>query len=288
MESVNNEDRFLNIEWIEGDCRRWRQPLVPGLTGGRGHLFGGCGLGAAIAGLERATGRPLVWITAQFLAASRPPDVLDFTVDRLIEGRNLTQATVVARVGGTEVLTFQAALGARPALADELRFAAAPDVPGPDHCEPVVPLEGTGWLRRRFDSRVVPPGAGGPDGPGGRRPGSSLWWFRVADGVINGGADGVVDQSGGADAGAPSLLAVVLDFVPMALTAVLGRPVFGSSLDNTVRVVDRAPTDWVLAEFTIDSVAQGIAHVGGRVWTRDGVLLATGSQTCVVTGRPPA
>lgn len=257
-------ERFLNLCWDRDDPRRWAQPLVPELTGGRGGLFGGCAVGAVIAGLERATGRPLAWVTGQFLTACRPPDELRFEIDRLVEGRNIAQATVVARVGDADVLAFQAALGARPATDGRLRSGSMPAAPPPDQCPPVEPPSGTGGLRPRFDGRSVP--AGPADDPA-----TSRWWFRT---------DELADQ------GDPALLAVVLDFVPMALTAALGRPVFGASLDNTVRVVERAVTPWVLAELTLDSLTDGIAHVTGRAWTDAGVLLAVGSQTCVVADRP--
>lgn len=257
-------ERFLNLRWDRDDPRIWAQPLVPELTGGRGGLFGGCAVGAVIAGLERATGRPLGWVTGQFLTACRPPDELRFEIDRLVEGRNITQATVVARVDGADVLAFQAALGARPATDGRLRSGSVPAAPRPDQCPPVEPPSGTGGLRPRFDGRSVPAGAGDD-------PATSRWWFRT---------DELADQ------GDPALLAVVLDFVPMALSAALARPVFGASLDNTVRVVERAATPWVLAELTLDSLTDGIAHVTGRAWTEAGVLLAVGSQTCVVADRP--
>lgn len=259
-------ERFLNLRWNDDDPRRWAQPLVPELTGGRGGLFGGCAVGAVIAGLERATGRPLAWVTGQFLTACRPPDELRFEIDRLVEGRNITQATVVARVDDDDVLAFQAALGSRPTTDGHLRDASMPAAPSPDRCSPVDPPSGTGGLRPRFDGRSIP----APPGSEGR-PATSRWWFRT---------DELADQ------GDPALLAVVLDFVPMALSASLGRPVFGASLDNTLRVVERAATPWVLAELTLDSLADGVAHVAGRAWTDTGVLLAVGSQTCVVADRP--
>lgn len=272
-------ERFINVEPPSpGDLRRWRQPLVAGLTGGRGDLFGGCAVGAVIAGLERCTGRPLAWITSQFLAPSRPPQVLDFTVDRLVQGRNLSQATVAASVDGADVLTFQAALGARPALADDLRWVTRPDVPGPDACEPVEVPPGPGGLRPRFDCRQVPGATGS---------GVSRWWYRILPGDLAAATGADADAEAPPDLGDPALLAIVLDFVPMALSAALDRPLFGASLDNTVRVVERVPTEWVLAEFTLESLHRGISHITGRTWSADGHLLCTGSQTCVVTERPP-
>ncbi len=39
---------------------RWVLPITSGIATGGGFLFGGCGLGAAIAALEGTTGRPVV------------------------------------------------------------------------------------------------------------------------------------------------------------------------------------------------------------------------------------
>ena len=93
--------------------RRWYLPVVPGISTGGGFLFGGCGLGAAISALEGATGRPVVWATAQYLSFARPGSIMDIDVTVAVDGRQTTQARAVGHVGGTEILTVNAALGSR-------------------------------------------------------------------------------------------------------------------------------------------------------------------------------
>ena len=55
---------------------RWMLPITPGISTGHQFLFGGCGLGAAIAALEGSSGRPVVWATAQYLSYANPPSIM--------------------------------------------------------------------------------------------------------------------------------------------------------------------------------------------------------------------
>ena len=82
------------------------QPVPLEAAGDAGHLarggdflFGGCGLGAAIAALEGTAGRPCVWATAQYLSFARPGEVVDIDVTIAVEGHQITQARAVGHVG---------------------------------------------------------------------------------------------------------------------------------------------------------------------------------------------
>ena len=70
---------YMGLE-STNDSHRWRLPVTKEITSGMGALFGGVGLGAAVDAMERHTGRPLVWATAQYLSFTRPPSVLDIEV----------------------------------------------------------------------------------------------------------------------------------------------------------------------------------------------------------------
>ena len=87
----------------------------------------------------------------------------------------------------------------------------------------------------------------------------------------------------GTSAGDPMSVVVASDFFPPTLGESLGRRVYGASLDNSVRFVDRAECDWLLVEFHVDSLRAGIAHGTSHVWSRDGTLLAIATQTCAVS-----
>src|SRR5690348_10764456 len=106
-------------------------PVVPELCSGMGALFGGCGLGAAIQVLEQATGRPLVWATAQYLSFARPPSVLNLDVTEVVRGHQISQARVVGQVDGEEIFTVNAALGRRGNQFSG-SWAIEPSVPPPE------------------------------------------------------------------------------------------------------------------------------------------------------------
>jgi hypothetical protein len=57
----------------------------------------------------------------------------------------------------------------------------------------------------------------------------------------------------------------------------------GNSLDNTLRVAHRVPaTDWVLADVRVSAVADGFGHGLVHLWSEDGTLLGTASQSSIV------
>jgi acyl-CoA thioesterase len=256
---------FFGLERTD-DPARWRMPIVPGLTSGRRALFGGCGLGAAIEVMEQLTGRPCVWATAQYLTYASPPSVLELDAREVVRGHRISQARVIAHVGDTEVLTVLGALGTRP-LPDEGQWAQRPDVPPPDECPPRVHHHDRtdDTIRSRLEERVA---RGRPfwEFPGPQGDGTSAIWVRLPD---------VLEMSAAA-------LAIIGDFVPSGIGQALGRRAGGNSLDNTLRVAHRAPTDWVLADIRVHAVADGFGHGLVHLWAEDGTLLGTASQSTIV------
>ena len=89
-----------------------------------------CGLGAAISALEGTTGRPIVWATAQYLSFAGVGSVVDIDVTVAVEGHRTTQARAVAHVGGSEIITVNAALGSRDDM-PEVCHVDPPDVQPP-------------------------------------------------------------------------------------------------------------------------------------------------------------
>jgi acyl-CoA thioesterase len=76
-----------------------------------------------------------------------------------------------------------------------------------------------------------------------------------------------------------SLLALFADFVPYALGKALGGGLGGVSLDNTLRVVRRVETEWILCDARIQAIHAGFAHGDIRLFAQTGELLAIGSQS---------
>ena len=77
-------------------------------------------------------------------------------------------------------------------------------------------------------------------------------------------------------------LAIIGDFVPFGIGQALGQRAGGNSLDNTLRVAHRVPTEWVLADVRVHAVADGFGHGLVHLWAEDGTLLGTASQSTIV------
>ncbi len=258
--------KFLGLESTHNPYR-WVLPVTPGVCSPGGFLFGGCGLAAAIAALEDTTGRPLVWATGQYLSFARPPEVLDLDVTVPVVGHHITQARVVGHVADREVLTVNAALGHRD-LAEEGVWATMPEVPSPSACKPrELRLSTNGdTLPDRLDIRLALgrsfdelPGPGTPDG-------RSALWAKLPE---------VLDMSSAA-------LAILGDYVPFGIGQALGLRAGGNSLDNTLRIGRLAPADWVLLDIRVHQVVNGFGYGDVHLWSDDGQLLGTASQSTVV------
>lgn len=255
---------FLGLEATD-DPLRWRLPVSPGVSSPGRFLFGGCGLAAAVAALEAASGRPTVWATAQYLSYAPTGTTLDIEVILAVAGRRTTQARAIGRLGGQEILTVNAALGQRP-LELAAAFTSPPPVPPPTDCP------GRDLRNRHADTvlgRVETRMALGRqldqlDGELGD--GRCALWARVP---------GHLEPSA-------ATLAVLGDLVPSGISQALGQQAGGNSLDNTLRVVRLVPTVWVLCDIRIDAIANGFGHGQAHLWSEEGSLLATASQSVIV------
>ncbi|HVV38574.1 MAG TPA: acyl-CoA thioesterase [Acidimicrobiales bacterium] len=233
-------------------------------TGGR-FLFGGAGLAAGVVALEQASGRPLVWATAQYLSFARPPAVLDLDVTLAVVGNQITQGRVVMSDGGQEVITLQAALGARDVDITG-QWAICPDVPPPDACrDREFRNDPSATISARIEERVAM-GRSPRDMDGTPGDGRAALWCRMPE---------LLEMS-------PAALAVLGDFVPFGVSQATGRMAGGNSLDNTLRVATLVPTEWVLLDVRIQAIHSGFAHGLVHLWSEDRTLLATASQSVKV------
>jgi len=255
---------FYGLEH-DGDGPEWRMPVVRRLCSGLGALFGGCGLGAAIAVLEHVTDRPVTWATAQFLEFARPGSTVELEITEVIRGHATSQSRVLARVDGQEIFTVLAASGRRT-LAWDGEWAERPEVPPPDACPP-RPLrpEHAGTIAEQLEVRAA-----------------NLRLLEDLDGTPGNGRSALwVRNPWGTDAQAAAL-AIVGDYVPMGIGQASGRRVESSSLDNTLRMVKVHPTEWILADIRVHAVADGFGHGLVHLWALDGTLLGTASQSTIV------
>ncbi|MBA3287036.1 MAG: thioesterase family protein [Acidimicrobiia bacterium] len=171
----------------------------------------------------------------------------------------MTQARAVCRVGDREILTVNAALGHRPfdRSGHSSRSPPTSRRPRPAHCA------STNRLGARFEERLA---VGRPweELDGTTTDGRTVLWARLRDV----GAD--LDSAG---------LAILGDYVPFGVGQALGIRGGGNSLDNTLRIVELASSDWVLLDISVHAVARGFGHGLAHMFARDGTLLATASQS---------
>ena len=77
-------------------------------------------------------------------------------------------------------------------------------------------------------------------------------------------------------------LAIVGDYVSGQVSQPIGRRAMGRSLDNTLRMVQIRPTEWVLCDIRIHALVGGYTQGTAFLWSQDGRLLATASQSIAV------
>ena len=81
-------------------------------------------------------------------------------------------------------------------------------------------------------------------------------------------------------------LAVIGDYVSGGVSQPLGMRTMGRSLDNTLRVAQLVPTEWVLCDMQIHALAHGFGHGTAHLWAQDGTLLGIASQSISVRPWP--
>ncbi|CAN5854030.1 hypothetical protein BH23ACT2_BH23ACT2_23740 [soil metagenome] len=256
---------FLGLEATHNP-HRWHFEVTPEISTGGGFLFGGCGLGAAIAAMESTSGRPVVWATAQYLSYAQTGSVVDLDVTIAVAGRQITQARAIGHVVDREIFTVNAALGSRDLDIDE-SWSTPLDVPAPEDCDPrPMRVPGETSIMSRLDLRLAAAKAWedlvGRPAPGGR----SALWARIPELL----------------APSAATLAILGDYVPFGIGQALGAFAGGNSLDNTVRVIRLVPTEWVLLDIQVDGIERGFGHGTVHLYAADGTLMATASQSTIV------
>ena len=253
------------------DRHRWQQVVGPTVTTPSGALQGGAALAAAMEAAQSTTGRPLRWATAQFVSHVQTGSVVDINVTVVVDGPHLSQVRATACCAGSEILTMLAALGERP-FAHSGVWPTFPEVPPPERCpERLVPGPATHSMLETFDRRSAV-GRSYTEVDGHPGPGRSASWLRLPGGMRTVSAGD---------------LAVLGDFLMLEFADAVGVACTGASLDNTVRVANLGPTEWVLLDASIHAVTGGLGYGQAHLWSQRGGLLGTTSQTLVIRALSP-
>lgn len=226
------------------------------------HMSGGACVAALLAALEAEHDRPVIQAAAQFIAAPSQGDTARITTRTLMRGRSVTQAQAVLDVDGPERVVVSASLGQRPDLGHH-DWSAMPDVPGPEECG-AIPFvrEDSGDLHTHLDMRLA------TDFDTQDPRGQMAFWVKAPD---------------AAEGGIPSaFLALAADYLPESIHFNIGRPAGATSLDNSLRIIARPATGWVLCVTQLDAIDAGLFHGRMALHAQDGQLIASASQSGVV------
>lgn len=282
--AMRDDATFLGLHAGDGPGT-FRFQVLERLARLDGRLYGGAAIAVSVATAEAVSDRPALWMTTQFVSTVEQGTEVDVQVDLLAAGRRTNQVRVTA-TGPTGEVVF-ASLGAtghhRPdGLTGE--FERRPEVTSPDDAEEwASPFTGLARAAGLTDLAALPPRRSGfgtavemreptvvhhPD-PG---PGRICLWVRRRDGAPL----------------TPALAAYLADMVPMGVAHALGVMAGGTSLDNTIRIGAWTDTEWVLLDLRPHLAAGGYGHGVAHVWSEDGRLLASASQTASMIVFDPA
>lgn len=248
-----------------------------------GRLYGGTAIAVSIAAAEQVTERSSLWMTTQFVSTVGEGTEIAVHVEVLAPGRRTNQVRVTGTSPSGDVVF--ASLGATGhhrdgGLAGE--FENCPDVTPPSDGEswqsPFTGMaQGTGAELRL---PPLPRGVGfttvielrsaeirrHPD-PG---PGRVCLWVRRKDRAPI----------------TPALASYVADMVPMSVARACGVMALGTSLDNSIRIGsfdDQDPGEgWVLLDLRPHLAVGDYGHGTAHVWSEQGRLMATASQTAAM------
>jgi acyl-CoA thioesterase len=262
---------FLGLGMVAGNPMCWRMPLTDDLLNSAGTLWGGVGLSAFVAAAELAVERRCVWATVQYLAPIRSGGELQMDIDLGGQGIALTQASGRGTVDGQLVLLAIGTFGGDGP--HDLQFSAAPEIAPPLEC-PLrsMPAPWGGGILRHIEQRT-PPGMAMPDPLGQPGSGRTMLWMRLRHGGSEAGRDVAHDVGA---------LAVLADLAPSGISEAIGRPTFGTSLDNSIRAArlpDPDASGWVLMDITVEAVVGRVAQISARMYDEGGRLLAVAGQS---------
>ncbi len=252
---------------------RWYLPVEKNLCTGPlqdQFLFGGVGLAASIHAMEKTCQRPVIWATAQYLSFARAGQIVDLDVWVPVTGRLTSQANVLLHIDDQKIISVQAALGKRDDPVQD-QWVTMPEVCSPEDSREANYWRGDGTgLNARLEIRVAHGHFHGDNAIRQRGDGRLIFWLRSREG----------------DAIDAPMLAIAADYVASAIASATGLHAGANSLDNTIRYGRIVPCDWILCDVQIEALMHGIVHGRMHLYSPDGVLMATASQSMILRVHP--
>lgn len=239
-----------------------------------GQLYGGTAIAVSVAAAEIVSDRQAVWMTTQFVSTVARDAEVTVLAEVLAGGRRTNQVRVTGTSDGGDVVFASLGATATPKV-DGLSgvMEQMPTVPDP---------EATATFRGPFSAMAELTGVHIPIPETPRTGFMAAAEMRTA--TVATAEDGTPRLCLWARRRdrrpiTPAVAAYLADMVPMGVAHALGVVAGGTSLDNTIRIGRFVESEWVLLDIRPHLAAGGYGHGVVHVWTEDGHLLATASQT---------
>jgi acyl-CoA thioesterase II len=266
---------LLDLETIDDDRFRGHSPASAGT-----HLYGGQVVAQALVAATRTVDpdRPLHSLHAYFILAGDPRIPIDFAVERVRDGKSFTTRRCVANQRGRAIFSLEASYHRREE--GFVHATAMPETPAPESLEPIhdlverfrafLPTPAANWMERAcaLDMRIVAPETLVAPNASGQK-----IWFRVR---------GPLPE---AESTHTEILAYLSDMTLLNTALVVhGRNIFDpaiqvASLDHALWI-HQSPRvdDWLLYVQESPAASHARALAFGRIYSRDGRLLASAAQ----------
>jgi acyl-CoA thioesterase len=295
LDRVRAFDRaLLGLEPHPDDPNAYSFVVEPRLCRVDGRFYGGAALAAALTASEAATGREALWSSTQLVAVADLGERIRIDVEHLAAGRTADQVQVRGTIGDRVIFNAVGAAATPSPSGMQGAGQAMPRVPGAEDCEPWTASREVAVDRAREPSRPV---VGHNlvcehrDAPlldaAAQRPGRMTVWTRFT-GELQTDFPHMT----------PAGLGFVADLVPLAVSRACGVDGAGTSLDNSLRIGEPVDSEWVLLDVEAHVAVGGFGHGHVYVWSPDGRMLATGTQSARLfsledfmrkqSGSPPA
>jgi acyl-CoA thioesterase len=260
--SVN--DRLIGLERGRGEDEVTFE-LVAHLCRGDAALYGGTAIAATLAAMELVTGRPALWTTVQLVASARLGDVFHCEVERVARGTYIDQVRVNARVDDQLVFTAVGSTATERDHGIDGTGPTMPDAVGPEAGVGRLFPRGMRWSAGNVGHHLVSEFLDAPRTDGAERsPGHLVMWARLTGEHVTTAAKlGFLADMG----------------VPRAISGTAGVVGGGTSLDNSLRVGHLVDSEWVLMDVHGHVARGGYGYGIANLWSPDGVLLGTASQS---------
>jgi acyl-CoA thioesterase len=225
-------------------------------------VFGGAAAAAAARSMELASSAHVTILDTHFYRSIPYGCELLIEVEFPKKGRNLQRARAVGTVDGKAVFESLGTLATEPPQVTKswtkpsLRTAPPQDCPA---WTGFPPQDERGKMLERLDVRMASEGSLDEAG-------AIALWARSREGAA-------LDTS---------QLCLFADLLPGGIGHAVGRLGGGASLDNHLRVFEAPQTGWVLCEMQTLAAESRLAHGEMRLFSEDGALLASASQSLQV------